>query len=72
MFFIFFLVVGDDVFVVGLFLLELLLEFGLEFEDYFVTLLLTLEVAGGVFCQFLVVVFLFVLFCSGLVLKRGF
>lgn len=72
MFFIFFLVVGDDVFVVGLFLLELLLEFGLEFEDYFVTLLLALEVAGGVFCQFLVVVFLFVLFCSWLVLKRGF
>ncbi len=64
MFFIFFLVVGDDVFVVGLFLLELLLEFGLELEDYFVTLLLALEVAGGVFCQFLVVVFLFVLFCS--------
>lgn len=60
---------GQQCPVVGVLLLRLILELALQLKDNFVSLLLALQVALGVFGQFSRIVFLLGLFGSSLVLE---
>ena len=59
----------DDIFIVVLFLLDLLFELGLELEYDFVSFLFAFEIPGGVLVDFLTVVLFLVLFGSAEVLE---